>query len=299
MGAQVTVLTNPTAGAGRADRVAAAAVDQLRRRGLPVAVIWGRNALHAAELAQASVERSDAALVVVGGDGMVHLAAQVLTGTSMPLGVVPAGSGNDVARMLGLPQHSAAGAADVIADALVDRRIGSVDVAAVSAAGLTAQVVSALATGFDARVNERAARMRAWWGRSRYAAATVAELGCFTPLQYSLRLDGVRTDVEAILVAVCNGPTYGGGLPICPPADPRDGLLDVVIVEAMSTAQLLRATPRLLRGTHTHHRSYQHLRARSVSIEAADVVTYGDGERLTSPPMAVTVQPGALQMLAR
>jgi len=132
MGAQVTVLTNPTAGAGRAGRVAAAAVDQLRRRGLPVAVIWGRNALHAAELAQASVERSDAALVVVGGDGMVHLAAQVLSGTSMPLGVVPAGSGNDVARMLGLPQHSAAGAADVIADALVDRRIGSVDVAGVS-----------------------------------------------------------------------------------------------------------------------------------------------------------------------
>lgn len=73
----------------------------------------------------------------------------------------------------------------------------------------------------------------------------------------------------------------------------------MVIVEAMSTAQLLRATPRLLRGTHTHHRSYQHLRARSVPIEAVDVVTYGDGERLISPPMAVTVQPGALQMLAR
>ncbi|CAN5605148.1 hypothetical protein BH24ACT11_BH24ACT11_08060 [soil metagenome] len=165
MGAQVTVLANPTAGAGRVGRVAAAAVDQLRRRGLPVAVIWGCNALHAAELAPASVERSDAALV--------------------------------------------------------DRRIGSVDVAAVSAAGLTAQVVSAWRrVSTPGSTSEPPGCGRGGGGRVT-PRRPVAGLGCFTPLQYSLRLDGVRTDVEAMLVAVCNGPTYGGGLPICPPADPR------------------------------------------------------------------------------
>jgi diacylglycerol kinase (ATP) len=130
----------------------------------------------------------------------------------------------------------------------------------------------------------------------RYNVATVAELRVFEPLSYSLELDGVQRDLDAILVAVGNTPSYGGGLRMCEGADPADGLLDVVLVKPVSKLELVRVYPRLFRGTHITHPQYERHRVTSVSVAAAGVVAYADGERLGPLPMTVRVLPGALQV---
>jgi len=294
----VTVLVNPTAGRGSGARLGLRAVARLRRRGATVRVLAGRSGADAADLSSAAVRAGPDALVVVGGDGMVHLAVQALAGSPVPLGLVPAGSGNDVARMLGLPRRQPDAAADVVVDALDHGRVREVDLAQVSAGGATRRVATVVASGCDTKVNERANSRRWPRGQARYTLSMLAEFPAFAPLPYVLFLDGQRTEFEAMLVAVGNGPSYGGGLRICTGAEPDDGLLDLVIMGPMSKQDMLRTYPRLFRGTHTNHRVYQHHRVRDVRVESPGIVAYGDGERLGPLPIEVTVEPGALRTLA-
>jgi diacylglycerol kinase (ATP) len=285
----VAVLVNPTAGRGRGARVADPVVAHLRRAGLRVERHQGRDGDAAAELARTAVADGVDALVVIGGDGLVHLAAQALNGTGVPLGIIPAGTGNDTARSLGIDRSDPLAAADVV----IAGRQRTLDLAD---AGGGRVFVTVLAAGFDSLVAERANRLRWPHGQMRYNVAAVAELRVFQPLSYSLELDGVQRDLDAILVAVGNTPSYGGGLRMCEGADPDDGLLDVVLVKPVSKLELLRVYPRLFRGTHTTHPQYERHRVSSVSVAAAGVVAYADGERLGPLPMSVRVLPGALQV---
>jgi diacylglycerol kinase (ATP) len=285
----VAVLVNPTAGRGRGARIAGAVVAHLRRAGLRVDRLQGADADAAAALARGAVADQVDALVVVGGDGLVHLAVQALSGTGIPLGIIPAGTGNDTARSLGIDRSDPVAAADVV----IAGRRRALDLADVGSGRV---FVTVLAAGFDSLVAERANRLRWPRGQMRYNVATVAELRVFEPLSYSLELDGVQRDLDAILVAVGNTPSYGGGLRMCEGADPADGLLDVVLVKPVSKLELVRVYPRLFRGTHITHPQYERHRVTSVSVAAAGVVAYADGERLGPLPMTVRVLPGALQV---
>jgi diacylglycerol kinase (ATP) len=131
----------------------------------------------------------------------------------------------------------------------------------------------------------------------RYTLATLLVLRGFEPLPYTLQLDGCPHEVEAMLVAVGNGPSYGGGLRIAHGAALDDGRLDVVVIKAMSRAALLRTFPRLFTGGHTSHPAYEHHRVGSVAISAPGIVAYADGERLGPLPVTVDVVPGALEVL--
>lgn len=292
------MLVNPTAGKGRGARVGLQAIARLRRRGAAVRVLAGRSGTDAADLATAAVRAAPDALVIVGGDGMVHLTVQALAGSSVPLGLVPAGGGNDVARMLGIPRKNTDAAADLVLDALDHGRVRAIDLARVTADGQDRRVATVVATGCDTMVNERANSRRWPRGQARYTLSMLAEFPGFAPFPYVLHLDGQRTEFEAMLVSVGNGPSYGGGLRICTGAEPDDGLLDVVIMGPMSKPDIARTYPRLFRGTHTKTRFYQRHRVRAVRIESPGIVAYGDGERLGPLPIDVTVEPGALRTLA-
>ena len=132
----------------------------------------------------------------------------------------------------------------------------------------------------------------------RYNLATLAELRVFRPLRYTLELDGVTRDLEAMLVAVGNMASYGGGLRMCEGAEPDDGLLDVVVIKPVSKPELVKVFPRLFKGTHVTHPQYERHRVSSVSIAAPGVVAYADGERVGPLPMTVRVLPGALRVYA-
>ncbi|HET7327355.1 MAG TPA: diacylglycerol kinase family protein [Nocardioidaceae bacterium] len=290
----VAVLVNPAADRGRAAVTGVRAVRAMRDLGLRVRVLMGRDAAESTDLAHLAVTAGTDALVVVGGDGLVHAALQVLGGTPTPLGIVPGGSGNDAARSLGLGHHSPEGAARVIAAGHTRR----LDLARAEGRFFC----TVLATGFDARVNERASnlgrRRRAWPpGPSRYLLAVAAELPRFRPLPYTLDLEGEQRRLDAMLVAVGNGPSYGGGLRICAGALLDDGLLDVVVIKPLSRRELVRVFPRLYTGSHVRHPRYEHHRVRRVSVAAPAGLAYADGERLGPLPTTVECVPQAITVL--
>jgi diacylglycerol kinase (ATP) len=251
--------------------------------------VAGRDADEALDLARASVADGAESLVVCGGDGMVHLAVQALAGSETSLGLIPAGTGNDVARYLDIPRNNPQAAADVV----VGSKVRSIDLAR---AGGT-HFITVLAAGFDSKVNERANKMTWPRGQMRYNLATLAELRVFEPLPYVLDLDGEEHRLDAMLVAVGNGPSFGGGLRITHGASIDDGWLDVVVIKPMSKVELVKTYPKLYYGGHVHHPQYEHHRVRSVTVAAPGVVAYGDGERIGTLPLTVQVVPSSLRVL--
>ena len=290
MAREIALLVNPTAGKGRGVRTAAIALPRLREAGFRVRTLQGRDAEEAGDLARAAVADGVESLVVVGGDGLVHLAVQVLAGTPVNLGIIPAGTGNDAARYFGIPRNDPQAAADVV----VGSRVRTVDLARTG----PTYFLCVLSAGFDAIVNERANKMAWPRGQMRYNLATLAELRVFQPLRYTLDLDGTTRTLPAMMVAVGNGPSFGGGLRITEGALLDDGLLDVVLFHPISKPDLVRTYPRLFNGTHTTHPAYEHHRVREVTVAAPGVVAYADGERIGPLPLTVTAVPRALNVLA-
>lgn len=290
MARRIALLTNPTSGKGRGARARAVALPRLRAAGFEVDDLVGTDETDARTLASSAVAAGVDALVVCGGDGLVHLAVQVLAGSGTSLGIVPAGTGNDVARYFDIPRRDPGAAAD----RLVEARSTTIDLARSD----TAYFVTVLAAGFDAVVNERANRMTWPRGQMRYNLATLAELRTFQPLHYELELDGRPAELDAMLVAVGNGPSFGGGLRITEGAELDDGLLDVVIIKPMGKVDLVRTYPKLFNGTHVTHPQYEHHRVKQVRVACPGIVTYADGERFGPLPLTIECAPGALKVLA-
>jgi diacylglycerol kinase (ATP) len=293
----VAVLANPTAGRGRHDGLLPAVLSRLGAAGRTVSVLTARTAVEAQAACHAAVDGGASAVVAIGGDGTVHLALQAVGGTDVPLGPVPAGTGNDFARETGFPTDPLA-AADTIAAALRDGRGHPVDLARLAGFdGTTRWYGGVLAAGFDAIVNEKANAMRWPRGPRRYDLAILVELARLRPRRYTLVLDGVVHEVDAVLVAVGNCASYGGGMRICPAADPTDGLLDVVVAGAIGRVTLVRVKPRIYAGTHVDHPAVTAYRARTVALHATGITGYADGERTIDLPVTVEAVPGAVRLL--
>lgn len=287
---EIALITNPSAGKGRGEHIRDVAVARLRDAGFVVRNLQGVDADEALDLAHACVRDGVEALVVCGGDGMVHLAVQALAGTGIPLGIIPSGTGNDVARYFDIPRRDPVAAADLV----IASRTRTVDLARCG----SKYFVTVMAAGFDAVVNEHANEMTWPRGQMRYNVATLSQLRTFVALPYTIDLDGEVIQREAVLVAVGNGPSYGGGLRITEGAVLDDGLLDVVVIKKLSKAGLVRAYPRLFNGTHVTLPQYEHHRVRKVSVAAPGIVSYADGERFGALPLTIECAPGALKVLA-
>lgn len=225
----------------------------------------------------------------------MHAALQVVAESGVPLGVVPCGAGNDFARALGLPVDDVLGAVRLICDTdPVPVDLGFVDGGGEPHPVRPTWFGTVLAAGFDSRVNDRVNRWRWPPGRSRYNLAIAAELATFRPLPFVMTADGTRREFEAMLVAVGNGSSYGGGMRICPDARPDDGLFDVTVVTRLSRALLVRLLPTVYAGTHVHRPEVVTFRASSVCLEAPGVTAYADGERVSPLPVRCKVRRAAL-----
>jgi diacylglycerol kinase (ATP) len=245
-----------------------------------------------------AVQAGAGAVVAVGGDGTVNLALQAVAGTHVRFGVIPAGTGNDFATAMDISPDPVV-AAKTIAAALAEGRSRPVDLARMAGPdGYDRWFAAVLGAGFDALVNERANAMAWPKGRRRYDIAIFAELLRLRPRHYQLVLDGEQVELDAVLVAVGNTHSYGGGMKMCPAADPTDGLLDVVIAGPISRSTLLRLQPQVYQGTHVADPRVVSYRVRTVSIAAEGITAYADGERTCPLPITVTAQPAALRLLA-
>jgi diacylglycerol kinase (ATP) len=287
---RIALVVNPTSGKGRGARVAPVVRDRLVAAGLAVDEYETTCAEDVGRISADVIASGADAVALIGGDGTIHLGAQVLANSGMPFGVIPAGTGNDFARGLGVPLKDPVAAADLI----VAGRTRSIDLAVAKDEYITTVV----AGGFDSLVNKRANAMSWPKGNSRYTVATLAELRTFKPLEYVVTVDGEVIETKAMLVAVGTGPTYGGGLQICAGAEIDDGLLDVTIIQPVSRLTLLQMFPKLSKGTHVGHPMLRTLRGRTVRIESPGITAYADGEPLGALPVDITIAPGALTVFA-
>ncbi len=293
----VAVLANQSAGKGRSAHLFGEILTRLGAGGAHIVRLDAHDTDSARAAAAEAVASEVDALVACGGDGTVHVAVQAVAGTSTPLGIIPAGTGNDFADAVGVPADPLA-AAEAVGTALTAGTTRAVDAVRVSGDQAPDRWWSTiLCAGFDSAVNERANRMRWPRGPRRYDVAILAELFRLAPHTFTLELDGEAWTGPAVLVAVGNCPSYGGGMRMCPGADPTDGLLDVTIVGPVSRTTLIRVKPRLRLGTHVEHPLVTTLRAQSVTVTAHGVGAYADGEPLGPLPVRSQCVPGALRLL--
>lgn len=286
----LALVVNPTSGKRRAVTAASRAAVRLSRAGHTTTVIQGHDVAATRDQLTMAIAFGIDAIVVVGGDGALHAVLDHVADSPLIFGLVPAGTGNDTARSLGIPTNDVDAAVDII----IASHVRTVDLARAD----EAYVATVIASGFDSKVNERANAMSWPRGNMRYNIAIVKELSAFQPLPFRLVLDGRTLDREAMLVAIGNGPSFGGGIRICEGASMDDGLLDVVVINPVSTAKFLRVFPQLYRGTHVTLPEFERHRVREVTLSSPGIVAYGDGERLGPLPMTTTVQPGALRVFA-
>ncbi len=299
---RLVVAINPTASFGKGRDVGPAVVQTLRALGHDVTSLQEPDFEQLMQSGRKAVATRPDAFIVVGGDGMVNLGANLVAATRVPLGIVPSGTGNDMARGLGIPHDNTEQAIRMLVDAL-QRPPRTIDAGRASWLENGAEherwFACVLSAGFDAIVNERANRMRRPKGPSRYLVALGLELARLRPIRYRLVLDGEVLETTAALVAVGNNISLGGGMKVTPNADLEDGLLDVLVVQALSRIAFLRIFPSVFKGEHLRDARVKVHLAKRIRIESMDaVVVYADGERFAPLPIDVEVVPRAMRILA-
>ncbi len=299
-GPTLTLVVNPTAGRGRARRllpkVTAALLAGLPDANLRVVQTTSfadarLRCIAAVEAARPQVEghRPDA-LLVMGGDGMMHLGLNAAAGTDVPLGLIPAGRGNDFCRGAGVPTDALGAVGAIITGDT--RRIDLMEATGDLAGGAERRWVgSIVSTGYDSRVNQRTNELSWSLGGLSYAWTALTELAIFEPVPYRIVIDGVAREQTAMLIAVGNAGFFGGGMWICPRADVTDGLLDVTIVNPVSRMTLLRLLPTMFKGTFIKDPAVELLRASEVIVDGDGLWGMADGEDLGAVPLRLRAAP--------
>ena len=294
--AVVHVLVSPNGGRGRARAASSVVKSVIEDAGHTAVDLSGDSARASVAAAKQAVAGGAQRLVAVGGDGTLHLALQAVAGTDTVLGLVPAGTGNDFARAMGLfeaPVEQATQQALGVARPLDVIESGG------------AWVASTVTAGFSVDVNNTADAMRFPRGPSRYTVATLLTVPRLRHRRLRFLVDGQRHEFTSALWAVANTPSFGGGMAICPDANPADGLLNLTVVGDAGRITLLRLLPTVFTGAHVHHPKVHTLQGETITVteiggEGAPAASElrGDGEPIGETPVTLTAVPAAVNFAA-
>lgn len=301
------VVVNPTSALGRGRRVARRVLVAFAESGVPVTELSGADPEACREAVRAACERGLRGLVLVGGDGLLGLVLQLAEARALPIGIVPAGSGNDFARQFGLSGRPRAAVRRILA---AEGRPLPTDLGVVELPGPRGAVsegappirehwfAGGLSVGFDAAINRRANALRLPIGPLRYHVSLLAELAGLRSRPFSVTVEGREHSFTGLLATVMNTRAIGGGIPLAPRASTDDGMLDLVEVRHGTRRRILSLLGVLARGRHEALPEVSITRLRRVRIEAAGEIAYADGERVGTGPFEVRVAPGTLSLLA-
>jgi diacylglycerol kinase (ATP) len=293
---RIGVAINPVAGGTKGRIVGQQVLAHLEAAGKQVLNLSGENMIAARDRIDNAIYRGAIdVLIVVGGDGMAHLGANVCAQKNVPMAVIPAGTGNDAAGLLGMPLNDTLACIELILKNLANPQ--AIDVLRVSHGIKTTWALGSASAGFDALVNARANKMKWPKGPNRYYVAMLLELAKFKPIKYQSVIDGSPKDFEAMLCVVSNTGVFGGGMLVVPDASVTDGLLDVLLVKKMSRLKFVTIFPKVYKGTHVTDKDVEILRASKVSITADGMPIYSDGEYVGQAPFQAEVVPGALKVI--
>ena len=281
------IVINPVSGGGKGSVLGRQVADYFTSKRLKFQIITATSESKLRSNLNEFLEligRECTGVVAVGGDGLAHLVIQLVTPRAIPFTVIPAGTGNDLVRALGWSLDSITYQLDHVtnsAPSYID--LGLVD---------SEWFGAILSTGFDSVVNEKANSMKRPKGQMKYNVAIALELPKFKPMQYTIGLDNKAIQTEAMLIAVANGSSYGGGMLVCPDADMQDGLFDVMVLRPVSKLEFLRVFPKVFKGAHVDHPKVDIYRTKKVSL-AAPAIAYADGERIGELPVQAECMAGA------
>ena len=276
------LLINRNSGNGRGEKVGRIVKEELAALDIQYIDISANSAKQCQENLKNGLTSSQSyeGLFLVGGDGTLNIAIQDLVNTGLGVALIPAGTGNDFARTLNLNLKDAR----QLISYYLSNRPALVDVGKIG----ERYFVDVLSTGFDSMVNERANAMRRIKGRAKYNLSILLVLSTFKPKNYEFSIDGVSFESKAMLIAVSNGISYGGGMKVTPDAKLDDGLFDILILTPVSRFEFLRVFPKVFSGKHITHPAVKISQGKSVEINS-DAVAYADGERIGSLPIKASV----------
>ena len=230
-------------------------------------------------------------LIAVGGDGFIHDLLPLLLKFEVPLLVLPAGTGNDIARTLGTYPLKIA----EILELPKQKSASEINVGLISHHGEEIPFIQILSTGFDAVVNERANNFKIIKGKNKYVVAVLEMIWKFKAIEFTLTIDGVKQERRAMLICVANGASYGAGMKIVPFAKDDDGIFDVMVVDQVSPLRLLMVFPRVFFGRHINHPKVHFFTGTDIKI-SAKTEAFADGERISKLPVHIKVSPRNLQV---
>jgi diacylglycerol kinase (ATP) len=274
------LVINPVSGQGKGTTVGTYVAGYLNQHKTPFTIITGNSSVAVSDHLRSFLDRNPECegVIAVGGDGLMHIIIQLVVPSQIPFTIIPAGTGNDFVRALGWSLDSL----DLQLSTVISTKPTSIDLGLVDGEWFGA----ILSTGFDSIVNEKANTMQWPKGPMKYNAAIALELPRFKPRHYEIALDDRTISTEAMLIAVSNGRSYGGGMLVCPNANINDGLFDVMVLHPISKLEFMKVFPQVFAGTHISHPAVEIVRSKHVSIES-DAVAYADGERIGQLPVAV------------
>jgi len=281
------IVINPVSGGGKGAELGKEVAGYFAGKFLPYQVITSTTATKLQTNLKEFLEANGGdceGVIAVGGDGLAHLVIQLVVPRNIAFTVIPAGTGNDLVRALGWPLTPITAQLDFV----TSQSPSKIDLGLVDSEWFGA----ILSTGFDSVVNEKANRMRHPKGQMKYNLAIAMELPKFRPMQYTIGLDDQAIQTEAMLIAVANGSSYGGGMLVCPDADMHDGLFDVMVLRPVSKIEFLKVFPKVFKGAHIDHPKVDIYRTRKVSL-SAPAVAYADGERIGGLPVQAECMAGA------
>ena len=290
------VIVNPRANRGGAKDVGARALQLFRERGIEVLDCSADSAEQAAALLTRNAAKL-AGVVAIGGDGTSQLGVNLAMTNGLPVGLIPAGSGNDQVRQLGIALDDIEAAVQNIVSAIDSPR--AVDVMRVETDYRSFWSLGSISAGFDAICAERANRLRWPKGPNSYVAAMLLELPKFKPIKYRVVADGLEREISAMLCGVANVKNFGGGMMISPESEITDGELEVFILHQVSRPKLLQIFPTVYSGRHVEHKEVEIFKARKIRIENAGFPMTCDGEIIGPAPFSVEIYPGALKLLSK
>ena len=285
----IYAICNPAAGSGRGEKVGRQVKDYLHAHGIPCRLISTEAPGHATDLARAARDAEADTVLAVGGDGTVLEVARGLIGSQVPLGIVPAGTGNDFIKTLGIPRKPM--------DAL--RYTLEHDPKPTDAGEVNGRIfLNEIGTGFDVSVLEYALKAKKYCrGLLPYLYGVIKTLFRFKPVPITLSVDGEEAEThDAFVAGVANGGVIGGGIRIAPEAKCDDGLLDVVIVEKIKKSKLVFRLLGLMRGRILSFPETRFVRARAVSFSAPGMRLNVDGEIMDDARVSARILPGALMI---
>jgi len=293
---------NPTAGAGRTAKKWPQIMGLLKSNGLRFEHDLTEAPGHAIELAKSAAKKGYELVVSVGGDGTIH---EIVNGLydagsmgDVMLGIISTGAGNDYIRTIGIPRHHEEACRCLMKPRKLVVDLGVVEY--VSNGQITKRLfVNFAGLGFDAEVVKATTqRFKALGSLPSYLIGLLTTFLSYENREVSLELDGQAEERKVCVILMGNGKYGGGGMLTTPHADPTDGLLDVLIIDALSKRDLLWSLPRIYRGTHLTHPKVTVKRAREIDIRPTQQMSVeADGELLGEAPARFHVLPAALTVV--